>query len=71
MDENEFLSTMLEEWFPGEFGPEVSLEDHDPQFLKKELKQMARAGLIILDKKNWTYRLTMKATRTKEGKDNV
>jgi sulfite reductase beta subunit-like hemoprotein len=67
MDAKEFLDEMLDEWFPREVGPEISLECHDPQFLKKELKEMARSGLIILDKKNWTYRLTMKATKMKDG----
>lgn len=67
MDAKEFLSEMPDEWFPGKVGPEISLHSHSPQFLRQELKEMAKIGLIVLNEKGWTYRLAMKATRMKDG----
>lgn len=67
MDVKEFLDEMCEEDFPTELGREMRKNDHDPPFTQKELRGMARLGVISLDTKNWTFRLTMKATRIKES----
>lgn len=67
----QFLDDMQDEYFPCEIGKVQKNEDFDPQFTKEELKEMAKYGIIALDKKNWTFQLTIKATRIKKGKDHA
>lgn len=67
MDAKEFLDEMYEGDFPSELGREIGKGEHDPPFTQKELVRMARLGVISLDTKTWTFRLTMKATRMKDG----
>lgn len=62
MKANEFLHEFDESHFPATLGPVLDLQSHDPPFRKADLRQMARAGLIVLDEINWTYRLTLAAT---------
>ncbi|NVZ11747.1 hypothetical protein HW932_21095 [Allochromatium humboldtianum] len=52
--------------FPSDLGPEISLDAHDPPFKKKELREMAKLGLIVLNEKDWTYRLTQKAAELRQ-----
>ena len=62
MTPEEFLSDFVEDQMPDELGPVIHLYEHDPPFKKKELREMAKLGFIVLDKDNWTYRLTMKSS---------
>lgn len=63
MTPEKFVSEFVEDQFPEELGPELDLFTHDPPFRKCDLRAMAKAGLIVLDDKRWTYRLTLDATR--------
>lgn len=57
----EFLAEFYNEQFPSNVGPWIGFDAHDPPFTLSQMKQMDKAGIIILDIENKQYRLTMKA----------
>lgn len=53
MTPEDFLAEFEDDQMPDELGPEINLDTHDPPFKKKELREMAKLGFIILDDKNF------------------
>ena len=66
MKPEEFVLEFEGSHFPSDLGPEISIEFHDPPFKKKELREMAKLGLIVLNEKDWKYRLTTKAAELRQ-----
>jgi Xaa-Pro aminopeptidase len=62
MNAIDFLQEIDESYFPKRLGHELGIESHDPPFRKKDLRDMAKQGLIVLNESDWTYRLTLAAT---------
>ena len=62
MTPQEFVEEFDESQFPEELGQELDLSTHYPPFQKSDLRAMAKSGIIVLNDKQWTYRLTLKAT---------
>lgn len=62
MTPEEFIKEFEDDQMPEEFGPIMTIDNHDPPFKKGDLRKMHKAGIIVLDDANWTYRLTLKAT---------
>lgn len=58
----DFLKEIDESYFPRTLGDELSLDSHDPPFTEATLRNMEKKGLILLNEKKRTYRLTLKAT---------
>ena len=69
MTPQEFVDEFDESHFPEELGPELDLFSHDPPFHKGDLRKMAKLGVIVLDEKQWTYRLTLQATAVAHNDD--
>lgn len=65
MKREEFLAEFDEEYFPERLGKVVHIDTHDPPFKRCDLRKMAQEGIIVLDEKSWTYRLTLGATDAK------
>jgi hypothetical protein len=63
MRAKDFLAEFDPEHFPSTVGPEISVEAHDPPFTRTQLKQMARQNLIVFNREDTHYRLTLKATK--------
>ena len=70
MTQADFLAHIHEDHLPQELGPKIHYADHNPQFKVGDLWRMHKAGLIVLDEANQSYRLTMLATKKYEAMRN-
>lgn len=66
MRAKDFLSEFSTEHFPCELGPAISVDAHEPPFTMSQLRMMARQNLIVLNKEDTHYRLTLKAADLKD-----
>ena len=67
MTPEEFVREFEDGHFPLRIGPWISFDAHDPPFLMRDLDQMRRDGLIVLDKPARRFCLTLKASDTRES----
>ncbi len=63
MRAKDFLAEFDPEQFPSSLGPAISVDAHDPPFSRSQLRQMERQNLIVMNKEDTHYRLTLKATK--------
>ena len=63
MRAKEFLAEFDPEHFPSTVGPAISVDAHDPPFTRAQLRAMERQNLIMMNKEDTHYRLTLKATK--------
>ncbi len=63
MRAKDFLAEFNPEHFPSTVGPAISVDAHDPPFTRSQLRAMARQNLIVMNKEDTHYRLTLKATK--------
>jgi hypothetical protein len=63
MRAKDFLAEFDPEQFPSTVGPAISVEAHDPPFTRSQLRAMERQNLIVMNKEDTHYRLTLKATK--------
>lgn len=65
MKAKDFLAEFDDEHFPSAVGPAISVDAHDPPFTRTQLKQMQRQNLIVMNRDDTHYRLTLKATKVR------
>jgi hypothetical protein len=63
MKAKDFLAEFEPEHFPSSVGPAISVDAHDPPFTLGQLRAMERLNLIVLNKEDTHFRLTLKATK--------
>ena len=63
---NEFFADQFPE--PSPLGPRIGFNQHEPPFTMTQLRKMAKQGLIVLDERDQSYRLTIKAALHKDRK---
>lgn len=63
MRAKDFLAEFDSEQFPSTVGPAISVDAHDPPFTLLQLRAMEKQNLIVINKENTYYRLTLKATK--------
>ena len=65
MRAKEFLAEFDDEHFPSAVGPAISVDAHDPPFTRSQLRAMELQNLIVMNKEDTHYRLTLKATKVR------
>ena len=70
MEIKDFLDNFDGECFPHRLGRKMHYHSFDPPFLQKELNQMEKLGIIVNNKKEKFFQLTLKATGHSDALQN-
>ena len=62
-----FLAEFEDHHFPSAIGPEIGIDAHDPPFTRTQLREMERQSLIVMNREDTHFRLTLKAAKVRSG----